>query len=428
MATTADRLRAQAQGGQLGLAAYDDAQKTIASSRSEAAAAALAGAGTRQAPAGAQAEIDRIVSSPAAYYTEAAGIGRDIASQNIGAAGAAQAAYLASVGRHGGVGATSRASGGGGTMSGPYNRYGGYDSSGEFDNAATGGALSLQQEALAAAEAQHQQALADREAARQAGSYEARGRAEWERMQAAQTGVPATTATRVVPSGRPGTQAESDRRQYAASAYEDFIARQTTPELQQARVDNLAAQREAIARSDAARSATVQQAQDALETQALLQTPQALQELRNQFAVDYLGADPMEARGRFAPLTDMEIMGNELERAEIEEQYSNLMSLGNADAEIVASNMFSDATEGLDLQAVASSFNMDPMVLAAKTATPSFNEAFNHVLTAGDPVAAVLSIPDPISAAILVEMLSLDPRFAQAYDLAVRQSQMPTYD
>lgn len=438
MATTADRLRAQASGGQLGLAAYDEAQRTIASSRSEAAQAALQGASTRNAPAAAQTELDRIVSSPASYYTEAAGLGRQIMGENIGAAGAAQAAYLASVARSGSLGDANRAassssssSGGSGGSDGPYNRYGGYESSGEYDNAAIGGALVLQGQGVDTQKGREKEAQGKAASARQAQQYLAQLNRQAAQNVPKRGVVPAMPTAPNMHAAQDAWLRSTDDRPMPVA--DDFAEQQRLAAL--IRQHTIAWNRDADEAAESLRVAGENQnermsglanthqrtAQDALAEQAYLSSPQALQELRYQFATGVLGGDPMEARGRFAPTTEAEIMQNEIDQAELEDQYTALMLMpeGAGGGPETAARLFTEKTNGMDLNAVASDLNMDPMVLAAVTGMSSYDEAWEAVSNApdvGSQVEAVLSVPNTAIAAILVEMLSLDPAFADAYD------------
>lgn len=434
MASEADRLRAQAQGGQLGLRAYDQAQANIRASQAEAARAALEGSATRGAPSAARSAVESIVSSPASYYSEAAGIGRNIAGRNVDAARAAAAAYQSSVGRTGGLGSTRRAASSAAAqaaLGGDFARYGGYGTSGEFDNAATGGALMLQDQLLDEEQANWQQAIRDREFARQAGSYEARGRREL--ADAARGRAPEIPA----PLPRPAVS-DLDAHLAAAAALDPGAVRAPVPTVptDQAAAANAEARRfasqarlaaeqsaaaqdaarlAAVARADEAREPTVEDALAALEQQAVISSPQALQDLRYQFATEYLGADPIEALGRFAPMTPQEVMQSELDMAETAQAYEELLAFGPGGMEAAAADMFAENTEGFALDPVARAVGMDPMLIAAHTSTPGFQEAMLEAFEAPDPIPVLVN-SDRLTAAILAEMLSgLDPSFASRY-------------
>lgn len=453
------RLQAQAEGGQAGLAAYDRAAAEISERRAESIEAALAESANRTGPAigdnntRANQAITNIINAPVDRRLDDISQARGTFTADMDRLAQAQALYMDNVRRTGSRSAIEQRERAAAEARQRaiedelFNRYGGYQSATEYENAVNAGARQLRDQAYQDALASY--TPAQREADRQAASYTAQSAnyATRQRLEAQQANEP---VAELPPSNAPEilTALERIRRPFMSPAERETI-RQTgsftarSAQEEQQRRANMAAQQQAAANAQARaeqaaqadRMAALQQlaaleAQRAArntEFEALvgrdftgdpfarpdgfsggsIMDPRNLFEFQRDFAINQLGADPLDALGRFAPMSDTEAMEFDLDQADLQQRYLDQTEYGPEGREGFLADLVAQRTGGFDLGSLAAATNMSEDAVAGVVSSPEFQQIYTAAIAPeADRASVIEAVADPFMAAILAELFA----------------------
>lgn len=445
------RLEAQAEGGQAGLAAYDRAAAEISERRSEALENAMAESATRTGSTSETAAgraIQNIINAPVDRRLDDIAQGRATLAADFDRLNQAQSAYMSGVQQFGSRAAAEQrraaeaAARQRALEDALFNRYGGYATAGEYENAVTGGALALQQEQLAPLD----QLGADEAAYKKASAGQANAylRSILGRAASANSDTPTRAAARDAQRRSSARQADtylSSIAQRGASGRStrsgggdeaDYLARASSRRATRdmgASGDALAqilsappptapnftlpvptrSDRDVLRELAELRSRHVGIAPVAQEERAMVMSPQNLQDLRRQFAINELGADPLEAMGRFAPLSEDEILEQQLAQARLGQNIAELEQFGPGGRDEFLAQLVAERTGGFDLGQLSTATNLAPEAVAGAVSSPEFGQLLEGALAGeDDPVRIVeeTAEADPILAIILEEILA----------------------
>lgn len=426
------RLTAQALGGASGLRAFEDAQRDMTTSRAQATQAALERARNPHTliTGAQQREIERIVGGAYDPAMASASQGHTTMNRHAGSAEAAQAAYAASVGQHGSRASMMRAQEAASrarqqqAAAAEAMRYGGYQTAGEYENAARGGGEMLAAAHQYDAARDVQSAVNERELARQAQSYEGRARREADRMdqraaqEAAQRRVAGSEAS--IRAGAAGQMRSQVPRGYYPVEPPATPRPSTVPQIP-VRYGSPSTE------GDTRRAAAVAAQDRALEEYAYASSPQALAALTRQFAVDYLLGDPLDAMGRFPVLTEQQIMQNAVDMAELTARFEDVMNYGPGGEAAAINAAVEQMTGGMDASSLASSLGLTEATVAAVASTDMFQQALEAAFpqptdSLDDAYAraaqVIRSVPaqDAVVAALITEIIDAQmPGFRTAF-------------
>src|SRR5690606_18102236 len=132
-----------------------------------------------------------------------------------------------------------------------------------------------------------------------------------------------------------------------------------------------------------------------------------LNELMIDFAINELGADPLDAIGRFG-LTPEELAQARIDRAEFDREQQEFAEFGLDGQDAFLERLVAERTGGFDLGQLSSATNLAPDAVAGAVASPEFSQLLAAAMGGdADPVALVeeTAAADPILAAILSEIL-----------------------
>lgn len=437
------RLAAQALSGASGLAAFEDAQRDMTASRNQATSAALDRArNPHTLVTGAQQrEIEGIVGGAYDPAMTSASQGHTTMNRHAGSAGAAQAAYAASVGQHGSRASMMRSQEAANRQAQEAAaveamRYGGYQTAGEYENAARGGgemlAAAMTEDRLpglvestnrlgSASEAnRYLRQLAGQAEAGAAARAEQRADAEFNRRQASARQARAymrSLESRIME--REGLEPRHMRD--VAPFGESMIPTPERPSFPTPSGDPLRQQGAALVRSQS-RDAQARQAEI-----AAINSPQNLASLTRQFATDYLLGDPLDAMGRFPDLTEQQIMQNAVDMAELAARFEDVMNYGPGGEAAAINADIEQMTGGMDASSLASSLGLTEATVAAVASTDMFQQALEAAFpqptdSLDDAYAraaqVIRSVPaqDAVVAALITEIIDAQmPGFRTAF-------------
>lgn len=432
------RLEAQAEGGQAGLAAFDQAKTEISNRRSESIAQAMAESANRGAGAAADQAIQAIISRPVdrrlnditqAAATFDADMARLANAQQTYMAGARQFGSRAAAQEAERAAAERRQRA---LEDALFNRYGGYDSATEYENAVQAGALGMQDQIIGeqsqrlddstrrANSASNQQANAgaasrylqsiNRLGAEGRSQNRAATKAKGEQASKA-SAAPAATRyvasllNRAAQGGRPGQMPSIPERAQPAAV--PTLTGSAQPARDREILERLAAIRSS--QSLAQRINDNQLAMlDSSNQLAQVQAPGGLNNLMIDYAINELGADPLDAIGRFG-LTPNELAEAQMDQAQLDQQLAEFQQYGQGGQEQFFSDLVAQRTGGFDLGQLSTATNLTPDAVAGAVASPEFDQIFTAGISGdADPVALVeeTAQADPIMAVILEELFA----------------------